>query len=60
VQLDLVGRVKLNGAATVKNNYFLNYLHANDWHLTLGIVEDRLAILINDPSAELSEPAYSC
>ncbi len=58
VQLDLVGRAKLNGAAAVKNNYFHNYMQASDWHLALGIVDDHLAILVNDPNAESSEPAF--
>ncbi len=45
VRLDLVGRVKLEGATTLRENYFRRYNEATDWRLVLGTMEGRLAIL---------------
>jgi len=58
VRLDLVGRVKLVGAAEVDTHYFYNYNLVDDWRLALGRVESRLAILVYDPATVLPRPAY--
>src|SRR5712692_1352528 len=58
VRLDLVGRVKLVGAAEVNTHYFYNYNMVDDWRLALGRVESRLAILVYDPATVLPRPAY--
>ena len=58
VRLDLVGRVKLVGAAEVDTHYFYNYSLVDDWRLALGLVEGRLAILVYDPADVSRQPAY--
>ena len=47
VKLDLVGRMHLQGKEV--GRYFSNYDRLNDWHLNLGFVEQRLAILVTPP-----------
>lgn len=56
VRLDLVGRVRLQGAAEV-SNYFHRYEQQLDWHLGLGLVEGHPAILVYTPD-NLSRPTY--
>jgi RNA polymerase sigma-70 factor, ECF subfamily len=58
VRLDLIGRAKLRGVVEINNNYFLNYQQVDDWHLGLGLVEGRPAILAYDPHAVSPQPAY--
>ncbi len=58
VRLDLVGQTKLHGATQVNNNYFYNYKQSDDWHLALGTVEGRPAILVYDPHTAPTHPLY--
>ncbi|WP_225715006.1 sigma-70 family RNA polymerase sigma factor [Bradyrhizobium semiaridum] len=48
IRLDLVNRTRLNGKAEV-SRYFTNYAKVSDWHLVVGQVERRPAILAFDP-----------
>jgi RNA polymerase sigma-70 factor (ECF subfamily) len=57
VRLDLVGRVKVVGAAEVNSQYFYNYNLVDDWRLALGLLEGRLAILVHDPAEMSPQPA---
>jgi RNA polymerase sigma-70 factor, ECF subfamily len=57
VRLDLVSRTRLNGRTEV-NRYFGNYSKATDWHLVAGLVEERPAILVFDPSEPGAGPKY--
>lgn len=56
VQLDLLGRAQKRGLAEVSDNYFGNYKQLDNWHFTVGFVEGRLAILVNESPAELDQP----
>ena len=58
VQLDLVGRTKLNSASEVGNRYFYHYSQADFWYMALGMVEGHLAILAYDKREALPGPAY--
>jgi RNA polymerase sigma-70 factor (ECF subfamily) len=58
VRLDLVGRVKLAGAAEINDHYFYNYNLVEDWRMALGRVESRLAILVFDPAEAPPQPTY--
>ncbi|MDP6352544.1 MAG: sigma-70 family RNA polymerase sigma factor [Alphaproteobacteria bacterium] len=55
VELDLVGRVRKQGAAKV-GQYFTNYSRIDDWRFGEGSLEGRPAILVHDPG-EPSAPA---
>ena len=57
VQLDLVARTTMNGKREVQN-YFGNYHRTPDWHLGLGFVEGRPAILVSDPARPEGQPRY--
>ena len=57
VRLELVSKTRLNGKAEV-SRYFGNYDKISDWHLVAGLVEDRPAILVFDPTAPGSGPKY--
>ena len=57
VQLDLVARTTMNGKREVQN-YFGNYHRTPDWHLGLGFVEGRPAILVSDPARPEGLPRY--
>jgi len=48
VHLDLVGRLHLDGADQVVNNYFSNYSKLHDWFFRVGLVEGAPAILVYD------------
>lgn len=48
VRLDLVQRTKARGTLEV-GQYFHNYGKQEDWHLSLGFVEGRPAVLVADP-----------
>jgi RNA polymerase sigma-70 factor (ECF subfamily) len=56
VKLDLVNRRRLNGRTEV-SKYFTNYSKADDWHLALGLVDRRPAMLVRDPAGS-SRPVY--
>jgi RNA polymerase sigma-70 factor, ECF subfamily len=57
VRLELVSKSRLNGKAEV-SRYFGNYSKIDDWHLVLGSVEGRPAILVFDPGETASRPRY--
>jgi RNA polymerase sigma-70 factor (ECF subfamily) len=57
VRLELVNKLRLNGKAEV-SRYFGNYSKVADWHLVLGLVEGRPAILVFDPGAPGAGPKY--
>jgi len=57
VRLDLIGRAKFGGVAEV-SQYFDRYAQVDDWRLALGVVEDRPAILVDDPREGSSQPAF--
>ena len=57
VRLDLVGRAQRRGADEV-SGYFTNYSRLNDWHVTLGTVEGRPAILVHDAAEPAAPPLY--
>jgi RNA polymerase sigma-70 factor (ECF subfamily) len=57
VRLDLVGRVERQSARLV-GEYFTRYDQNNDWHMSIGRVEGRLAILAHDPAAPEVGPTY--
>jgi len=58
VRLDLVGRVKMAGAAEISKRYFYNYSQLEDWHLAVGKVEGRLAVLVYDAAEQSAQPSY--
>jgi RNA polymerase sigma-70 factor (ECF subfamily) len=57
VRLDLISRAKFRGVAEV-GQYFDRYAQVDDWYLALGVVEDRLAILVYDPHDTSPQPAF--
>jgi len=57
VRLDLINRSTRRGLAQV-SEYFHRYEQRDDWHLVLGAVENRPAILVYDLQKESSQPAY--
>jgi RNA polymerase sigma-70 factor (ECF subfamily) len=57
VRLDLVNRTRMSGKTEV-SRYFGNYSHVHDWHLVAGLVEERPAILVFDPSEPGAGPKY--
>jgi RNA polymerase sigma-70 factor (ECF subfamily) len=58
VQLDLVATTRLKGRAEVSGRYFGNYSRADDWHLELGFVDRRPAIIARDPRDATRRPTY--
>ncbi len=56
VRLDLVEREERRGAAQVAH-YYTNYGKVADWHLSIGFVEGRPAVLVADPATP-DEVAY--
>jgi RNA polymerase sigma-70 factor (ECF subfamily) len=58
VQLDLVGQVKRVGAGAISNRYFAAYHQREDWCLAVGRIEGRLAVLVDDPGEQSSQPSY--
>lgn len=58
VHLDLVNRVKLDGAAELSNQYFYKYAANDDWRLALGTVEGHPAILVYDRQQPSLPPRY--
>ena len=57
VQLDLVARTTMKGKREVQN-YLGNYDRTRDWHLGVGFVEGRPAILVSDPARPEGQPRY--
>ena len=57
VQLEVVGRVRARGRERV-GNYFSNYSHATDWHMTPGLVEGHPAVIVRDPADPSGRAAY--
>jgi RNA polymerase sigma-70 factor (ECF subfamily) len=57
VRLELVGKARVKGRAEV-DRYFGNYASVRDWHLRLGLVDRRPALIARDP-ADLSRPGYT-
>jgi RNA polymerase sigma-70 factor, ECF subfamily len=57
VRLDLINRSTRHGLAEV-GEYFHRYDQVDDWHLALGAVENRPAILVYDSRESSSQPAY--
>jgi RNA polymerase sigma-70 factor, ECF subfamily len=57
VRLDLANRTTRQGRAEV-GEYFHRYDELDDFHLALGAVENRPAILFYDTRAPASQPAY--
>jgi RNA polymerase sigma-70 factor, ECF subfamily len=57
VRLDLANRTTRQGRAEV-GEYFHRYDELDDFHLALGVVENRPAILFYDTRAPGSQPAY--
>jgi RNA polymerase sigma-70 factor, ECF subfamily len=57
VRLELVNKTRLRGKAEV-SRYFGNYSKVEDWHLEVGSVEGRPAILVFDPSEPDGRPKY--
>jgi RNA polymerase sigma-70 factor (ECF subfamily) len=58
VHLDLVNRVKLDGAAELSNQYFYKYAAKEDWRLAVGTVEGHPAILVYDRQPPSAQPIY--
>ncbi len=57
VRLDLVNRATRRGIVEV-SDYFHRYDQVYDWHLALGAVEERPAILVYLSNDEAAQPAY--
>jgi len=57
VRLDLVNRTTRSGIVEV-SDYFHRYDQVYDWHLTLGSVEKRPAILVHLTGSASAQPAY--
>jgi RNA polymerase sigma-70 factor (ECF subfamily) len=57
VRLDLVAKGRMSGRAEV-GDYLHNYSGTNDWHLVLGVVEGRPAVLARDPDNPSARPLY--
>jgi RNA polymerase sigma-70 factor (ECF subfamily) len=54
IRLELISRAQKRGLAEINNEYFANYAQLNDWHFTLGFVEERPAILVYEPREQLA------
>lgn len=57
VRLELVAKTRMNGRREV-SRYFHNYNGVHDWRLAPGLVENRPALLVFDPNAGGTAPAY--
>lgn len=57
VRLDLINRTTRQGRAEV-GEYFHRYAELDNFHLALGAVENRLAVLFYDTHESSSQPAY--
>jgi len=57
VELDLIGRFQARGKAQV-SDYYHNYEQTEGWHLGLGLIESRLAILVYASGSASTQPDY--
>lgn len=57
VRLDLVSRLQWSGKHQV-SNYVSNYSTRFDWHLGIGLVEGRPAVIATDPAGSPDKPLY--
>jgi RNA polymerase sigma-70 factor (ECF subfamily) len=57
VRLDLVARTQLKGKSEV-STYIGNYSQNRDWHLALGFVDGRAAVLVRKPDEPSAAPSY--
>lgn len=57
VRLDLVAKARMKGRKEV-GAYLHNYAGADDWRLTMGLVEGRPAVLVRDPRDVTGKPSY--
>jgi RNA polymerase sigma-70 factor, ECF subfamily len=57
VRLDLINRTTRRGRAAV-GEYFHRYEQVDDWHLAVGAIENRPAILVYTSRERSSQPAY--
>jgi len=58
VQVELVTKTRLKGRTEVSGRYFGNYSRADDWHMELGFVDRRPAIIVRDPRDATRRPTY--
>jgi RNA polymerase sigma-70 factor (ECF subfamily) len=58
VQVELATKTRLKGRAEVAGRYFGNYSRADDWHLALGFIDRRPALIVHDPRDPMRQPAY--
>ena len=57
VRLDLVARTRMKGKSEV-STYIGNYSRSGDWHLGLGFVDGRPAVLVRRPDEPSGAPVY--
>jgi RNA polymerase sigma-70 factor (ECF subfamily) len=57
VRLDLVNKTRMEGSKEV-GRYFSNYSSVCDWHLQLGFVDRRPALLVRDRDDSARRPMY--
>jgi RNA polymerase sigma-70 factor, ECF subfamily len=58
VQVELVTKTRMKGRTEVGGRYFGNYSKADDWHLDLGLVDRRPAVIARDPHDPTHRPVY--
>ena len=58
VRLDMVARARMEGPADIHGRYLHNYGLAQDWRLSLGVVDGRPALLVRDPADATGAVAY--
>jgi RNA polymerase sigma-70 factor (ECF subfamily) len=58
LRLEMVARTRMNGPAEIRGRYLTNYDLANDWRLSLGVVDGRPALLVRDPADPSGAVAY--
>jgi RNA polymerase sigma-70 factor (ECF subfamily) len=56
--LDMVARTRMKGPAEIRARYMANYGAADDWRLSLGVVDGRPALLVHDPHDPKAAAAY--
>jgi RNA polymerase sigma-70 factor, ECF subfamily len=57
VRLDLFNKSRRDGRKDV-SRYFENYERVADWHLAVGVAEERPVILVSNPERPADEPIY--
>jgi RNA polymerase sigma-70 factor (ECF subfamily) len=58
VRLEMVARTRMQGPAELRGRYLTNYDQADDWRLSLGVVDGRPALLVRDPADPDGAVAY--